>query len=345
MQICLYSSVFFPSVGGIEQVSSTLATYWVKQGHLVTVVTDTRATDAQDEASSFPIIRCPKKATWKSILPTIDVIVSNGYSLRHLGPWLLSGKPIIWIHQTYIPKLSDAQGNLRNLLRSLIGRVMLPLATRHVYISQAIQKQVGSQKGVVINNPVDTSFHPLLDATIENDFAFFGRMVRDKGVDTLLEALAICQQKRKIYNIDLYGEGQSLKELQALAQNLGVASQVRWYPFVRGEALVKAMNLAGAVVMPSRWAEPMGVVAVEAMACGKAVIGSRLGGLGEVLEGYGMTFDNGNAEQLAECMIQFKEYPDLRVTLEKKAYERSQDFAIEIISSKYLQLFESVLKN
>ncbi len=344
MQICLYSSVFFPSVGGIEQVSSTLASYWTKQGHNVTVVTDTPATDDHDTACSFSLIRCPKKATWKSLLPTIDIIVSNGYSLRHITPWLLSRKPIIWIHQTYIPRVSDALGNWRNLIRTLLGRVILPLATSHVYISRAIQQQVGSSKGVVIYNPVGACFQPLPNFAIENDFAFFGRMVRDKGVDTLLEALAICQQQGKIYYIDLYGEGFSLKELQTLAQKLEIASQIRWYPFVRGEALVQAMNAAGVVVMPSRWAEPMGVVAIEAMACGKAIIGSCQGGLGEVLEGYGMTFKNGNAKKLAECMIQVRERPELRVTLENKAYERSRDFAIETISSKYLQLFASVLK-
>lgn len=342
MRICLYSSVFFPNIGGIEQVSFTLASDWAERGYDLTLVTDTPVTHTQDKNFNFPVIRCPSKDTWKSLLPTIDIIVSNGYSLKHLIPWLLSGKPIIWIHQTYIPKINYAQNNWRHLIRPLVGRTILSLATSHVYISRAVQQQVGSSKGIVIYNPVERCFRPLSNIKIANDFAFFGRMIRDKGVDTLLEALAICQQKGYIYTLDLYGEGDYLKELQRLALSLKVDSQLRWFSFVQGEELVSAMNAAGVVVIPSRWPEPMGVVAIEAMACGKAVIGSRQGGLGEVLDGYALVFENGNAQQLAEQMMQVKELPHLRQTLEAKAYERSQDFAIEKISSQYLQLFESV---
>jgi glycosyltransferase involved in cell wall biosynthesis len=345
MQICLHSGQFFPIIGGIAQVSYTLADYWIKQGHGVVVVTDTPASDAQDSTFPFPVFRCPSFSTWSSVLRTSDVIVSNGYSLQHLGVWLWFRKPIVWIHQIYIPDLIQPNWtNWRNQLRTLLGRVVLPLAASHVYISRAIEQQVGSPKGIVIHNPVEALFKPLPHVIIQNDFAFFGRMDYEKGVETLLEALAICKCKGRTYTVDLYGQGPALKEWQETAQFLGIASQLRWHPFLRGESLVRAMNEAGAVVVPSRWPEPMGVVAVEAMACGKAVIGSRQGGLGEVLEGYGLVFDNGSAEQLAVCMMQIKDHPDLQQTLEKKAHIRSRDFAIDIIGSKYLHLFESILK-
>lgn len=346
MKICLYSSVFFPSIGGLEQVSYTLASYWVTQGHQVNVVTDTPATDGQDSTYIFPVIRCPNFECWKSLLNKSDCIISNGYSLRHLAVWLLSRKPIIWIHPNYIPKLIlPNQNSLKSLIRSLLARVMLPLAAGHIYVSHAIQRQVGAHKGIVIYNPIEDRFRPLPNVKIDNDFAFFGRIIPDKGVDTLLEALAICKSKSRIYRLDLYGEGYYVEELHKLALTLGVDSQLRWYPFLRNEELVQAMNAAGAVVVPSRWAEPMGIVAVEAMACGKVVIGSRYGGLGEVLEGYGMTFENGNAEQLAECMIQLKEDPDLQQNLEKKAYKRSRHFAIAEVGSKYIQMLELIVKN
>jgi glycogen(starch) synthase len=345
MQIYLHSSQFFPVIGGIPQVSDTLANYWLKQGHSVIVVTDTPAMDEQDEVFNFPVIRCPDSKTLKYLLSKSDVIISKGYSLKHLVPWLLSRKPIIWIHPMYIPELIQLNpNNWRSWFRTILSRAMLPLAASHVYVSHAIKQQIGSSNGVVIYNPIAVSFRVLADVAIENDFAFFGRMDPEKGVDILLHALAICKLKGKIYSLDLYGKGPALSEWQELAKNLGIASQIRWYPFLRGEALVKAMNAAGAVVMPSLWVEPMGLVAVEAMACGKAVIGSHKGGLGEVLEGYGMTFENGNVEQLAECMMQLKENPDLQHSLEKKGCARSQDFAADVIGSQYLQLVERVLK-
>jgi glycogen synthase len=341
MQICLHSSQFFPVIGGIPQVSYTLANYWLEQGHTVTIVTDTPASDEQDIVFNFPVIRCPNFANWNNLLKNTDVIVSKGYSIQHLVPWLLSRKPIIWIHPMFFSELVEANKiNWRGFLRTAIGRAILPVAASHVYVSQAIGHQIASPKGSVIYNPIETCFRPLPDIKIANDFAFFGRMDPEKGVDVLLEALAICKQQNHLYSLDLYGKGPALSEWQELANYLGIGSQIRWHPFLRGEPLVRAMNAAGAVVMPSRWVEPMGLVAVEAMACGKAVIGSRQGGLGEILEGYGMTFENGNAQQLAECMIHLREHPDLRHSLEKTGYMRSRDFAVDVIGDKYLQLFE-----
>jgi glycogen synthase len=345
MQICLYSGQFFPVVGGIAQVSYTLASHWVQQGHKVVLITDTPEVNRDNTTFSFPVIRCPNSITWSSLLNQSDVILSNGYSLRHLVVWLSSRKPIFWIHPIYIPNLLEINlFDWRSLLKPLVGRALLPLATSHIYVSCAMQRQIGSSKGVVIYNPVEDRFRPLPDLTIENDFAFFGRMDHEKGVDILLNALALCHQKGKFYQLDLYGQGPYLEAWKKLAISLGIESQIRWYPFLRGEPLVKAMNKAGVVVVPSRWAEPMGIVAVEAMACGKVVIGSRQGGLGEVLEGYGITFENGNAQQLAEYMMQVQEDLNLRKALESKALTRAKDFAIDLISEQYLKLFESALK-
>jgi glycogen synthase len=346
MQICLHSAQFFPVIGGIPQVSYTLANYWVQQGHKVIVVTDTPASADQNTAFNFPVIRCPSFADWKHLLRNNDVIVSKGYSIRHLMAWLISGKPIIWIHPVYIPEIVESNKiQWRSLIRILLARAILPLAASHVYVSHAVEKQIGSPKGLVIYNPVESCFRPLPNIITKNDFAFFGRMDPEKGVNTLLEALAICKQKGKIYTLDLYGFGPYLAEWQELAKTLGIGTQVNWYPFLRGNELVEAMNATGVVVMPSQWSEPMGLVAVEAMACGKAVIGSQQGGLGEVLRGYGMTFENGNTEQLAECMIKIQENPDLRLNLEQKGYERARDFTLSTIGDKYLQLFESILKH
>lgn len=207
MQICLHSSQFFPIIGGVTQVTYTLANYWVQQKHQVTVVTDTPAVEAQNMSFNFPLIRCPNFAIWNSLLRNTDVIVSKGYSLRHLPSWLLSRKPIIWIHPIYIPELIQSnQINWRSLVRTLLGRAILPLAASHVYVSHTIEKQIGSPKGLVIYNPVQSCFRPLPNIAINNDFAFFGRMDPEKGVDSLLKALAICKQRKKFTHLIYTGK-------------------------------------------------------------------------------------------------------------------------------------------
>jgi glycosyltransferase involved in cell wall biosynthesis len=87
----------------------------------------------------------------------------------------------------------------------------------------------------------------------------------------------------------------------------------------------------------------MGIVAVEAMACGKCVIGSSLGGLGEVLTGYCPTYPNHDIEQLATQMIAVMTDADLRRRYEESALKRSKDFQRQKIAQDYIDYFRQVM--
>jgi len=62
------------------------------------------------------------------------------------------------------------------------------------------------------------------------------------------------------------------------------------------------MNRHRVLVVPSRWNEPFGIVALEGMACGCLVVGSEGGGLREAIGAAGLTFPNGEALALADCL-------------------------------------------
>ena len=345
MKVCLYSKAFFPSIGGLEQVSYTLANYWFDNCSSLCVVTDTPTSEDDSSMYRFKVIRCPNKQQWKSILKENDLVVSNGYSLKHIAIWLLSRKPIIWVHQTYIPNIFQTGTiSFKERIKPFISRIFLPLASKHVFISKAIQKQVGASNGVLIYNPVDTKFRPLSNASVEGDFGFFGRMVPEKGVDTLLQSLSICRLMGKDYTLSLYGEGPELENLKSLAHVKNVGDLVKWHPFVRDLSLVEAMNKYKAIIIPSRWAEPMGIVAIEAMACKKVVIGSSQGGLGEVIGRSGLTFENGDANELSQCMLRLMENPTLLAELEEKSYKRGEGFSLRSVGNKYIALFSNVLE-
>jgi glycogen(starch) synthase len=197
---------------------------------------------------------------------------------------------------------------------------------------------------VVIYNPIREYFRPLANSPITSDFAFFGRMNFEKGATDLLDALQLCNTKGHRFTADLYGEGWMLKDFQARAAKLGLEGQVRWHPFRSGEDLVQAMNSARVVVVPSKWIEPMGIVAVEAMACGKCVIGSSAGGLGEVLSGYCPTYPNQNIEELAKQMIALMSDSHLRSGYEAAALRRAGEFQKpKKIAADYLNYFQKVL--
>ena len=70
----------------------------------------------------------------------------------------------------------------------------------------------------------------------------------------------------------------------------------------RGAELAALLNRHQVLVVPSRWAEPFGIVALEGLACGCFVIGSEGGGLKEAIGPGGITFVNGDASALAGAL-------------------------------------------
>ncbi len=356
LRICLLSYQFLPRVGGLEQVSMTLAAAWVAAGHAVTVVTATPAPTGEagyDRRFPFPVVRLGRGAAgrraWGPILDATDVVVSNGVSLTYWPAWVRRRVPVVFIHPLYLGVApwthpGPVAVQLRRWGRLAVRRWVLRRSAGNVFVSRFIREQVGVANGVVIYNPVDPAFGPRAGVPPAGDVAFFGRMVGEKGVDHLLGAIAECGDRGHRFTLDLYGEGPDLPAFRATAERLGLgADRVRWHGFLRGEPLVAAMNAAGVVVVPSTWHEPMGIVAVEAMACGKCVIGSAGGGLGEVLDGVCPTYPNGDTAALADRLVAVLGDPAVRAGHERAGLARSGDFRPARVADRYVEYLRAVL--
>lgn len=112
---------------------------------------------------------------------------------------------------------------------------------------------------------------------------FAGRLVREKGVDTLLRAFAEVHARLPQASLDIVGDGAERAALEALRSGLGLDSVVRFHG-AQSRAQTEAIARAAWVqVVPSRWAEPFGLVATEAMMRGTAVVASNSGGLSDIV--------------------------------------------------------------
>jgi glycosyltransferase involved in cell wall biosynthesis len=113
--------------------------------------------------------------------------------------------------------------------------------------------------------------------------AFAGRLVFEKGVDVLLHAFARVVPQIPEATLLLLGDGPEAGPLRSLSARLGLGSSVTFRGAIPYTDLEDACSGAWAQVVPSRWAEPFGKVAVEAMMRGTAVIASKRGGLAEIV--------------------------------------------------------------
>jgi len=105
---------------------------------------------------------------------------------------------------------------------------------------------------------------------------FVGQLVAGKGVDLLLDALA---RVPGAWSVDVVGEGNARSALEARALRLHLADRVRFVGWRNHDALDQLYAAARVVAVPSRWAEPFGMVGLEAMHAARAVVAFDLGGI------------------------------------------------------------------
>lgn len=155
------------------------------------------------------------------------------------------------------------------------------LAKAVISVSPAAAKRIASfgyQKINVIPNVVDERrFYCGLPKSSKLIFFTLCGINNQKGIDHLLEAIALWNPSAKEYEFRIGGDGPMLRAYQALANTLGVADRVIWLGPVSREDAPELFRDCHIFIMPSRH-ESFGVVYAEAIASGKPVIATRCGG-------------------------------------------------------------------
>jgi len=247
---------------------------------------------------------------------------------------LLLQKRSIVVHQTWIRNTRGKIGWNGRLKRMLLGRVT------NVAISDAIARDIGA-KSVVIPNPYRNDlFRILPDVARDKTLIFVGRLVSDKGVDLLLRSLAQLRREGLKPDLTVIGTGPEFENLSALARELNLQDQVIFAGQKTGEELVRLLNQHHVMVIPSLWAEPFGVVALEGIASGCVIIGSEAGGLKEAIGPCGITFENGNERSLADALKRLLQDEGLAESLRSAGPQHLERFKAREIAREYLRLIE-----
>lgn len=363
---------FWPSVGGLESVSHTLAEGWSKEGHSVTVLTHTRA--GSERLVAYKVVRNPSWLDTAKLVRNHDVIYSNG-STTHLFPFALYyGKPFVWTHPDCSMKwivdpswAVERPGDsmfLRQLsychpiaLSKVFGRWLVAqfagvnvAITRHMAELQQLPRQR------VIYNPVDYSFWGVENPEAakqqlfnsQYNFGFLGRLIKEKGVDDLLYALALVNNGRSEKGLpratlQVIGDGPDRSYLEKLSSELSIADCVKWTGALSGERLLAKVRESCIFVVPSRYHEPMGIVALELLSAGKPIIVSAKGGLAECAGDACLTFQNGDRNALSQAMETLIEDRGLQKSLVSRSLERVKLYGKQQAIVEYLKVFEEQL--
>jgi glycosyltransferase involved in cell wall biosynthesis len=200
----------------------------------------------------------------------------------------------------------------------------------------------------VLPNCLDLRQIPPSPPEREPTILFAGRVVADKGADSFVTAAgaalrALPAWSAVIIGADRFGpdspETPWLRELRPKAAVAGVA-MLGYQPH---DAVLAAMARAAIVVVPSRWAEPFGLTALEAMAAGAALLCSRSGGLREICDGIGEAIDPENPAAMADSIIALARDPAHRAAIGAAGRERALRFDLPAAAARLDALRQDVL--
>ena len=339
MNILISSRLFYPSLGGSETNAEILAREFIRLGHQVKLITHTLnvLTNGEEKHFPFPIIRRPSQIQLLALMRWCDVCLQNGMLLKQAWAVLLTQTPLVIRHQTWIQNPCQRATWLTRL------KLLMVKFSTSIAISQPIADHL-KHPSILIPNPYrDNLFCRLTDIPRTKELVFLGRLVSDKGLDLLLSVIADLKKSEILPRLTVIGTGEDHMALRQQALSLGLDNQVTFVGAKVGDELVRLLNEHQILVVPSRWREPFGVVALEGIACGCVVVGSSGGGLKEAIGKCGPTFPNGDQTALAQTLERLLTQPALLARYRANAPSHLLKHHQATVAKAYLQVIEEAI--
>jgi glycosyltransferase involved in cell wall biosynthesis len=202
-------------------------------------------------------------------------------------------------------------------------------------------------------DPPDLRVHAVPELSLEagplgalagREFAlYFGRIAREKGVDTILQALALTEHPHQFV---FAGRGPALAALQASARRLGLERRVEFLTWLDAPQLAALVRQASFAVLPSL-EESFGNTMAEAMALGVPVISTTAGSIPELIEHEqsGLLIEPGDAPALARAMNRLSADAQLRRALGAAGRARAQArYSWSATASSFERIYQAALQ-
>ncbi len=369
MRICLVSSAYRPYISGVGEHVHYLGRELQKLGHTVHILTTTYHGIRDSECHPTTrlgkgfIIPFAKGEFTLPIAGNLAVQVREFFSSNHFD--------IVHCHGIFPPELAYWSARYSPFPVVVTFHVVNPLLPRFIYsafralftklrnklrakiaVSRACQEWAASffpGKYWVIPNGVDFSiFHPgvkpALPPVQNHRLLFVGRLEKRKGLDYLFQALPAVLASYPGTELVVVGFGPLKKYYQRLVKKLSIGKSVRFVGAVPNQELAGYYTGATIYIAPTTGREAMGIVLIEAMACGLPVIASQITGYDEVIQNgvNGILVPPGKPEKLAEKIILLLGSETIRGKLSEQALIRARDYEWSKIAREVEKVYLTV---
>ena len=377
--VAFFASAFHPHVGGVEECCRQLAHQYRARGVEVIVLTNRwpRSLPEHEIVEGIPVYSLAMRVAGPSLKSKVTARTTGPLIRRRVAGILRKHRAdVLHVHCVSLNAVyaMAAQHTLGlPLVVTLHGELTMDaggLFQRERWAQQAMRDSLreanyvtacsertlaeaedwfGSSlraKGEVIHNGIALNPASLAPHTHPRPYVLaIGRHVPQKGFDVLLRAFAeLRAAPGPEFDLILAGDGPEHVALRTLAAELGVAGRVHFPGRVEHDEALRLFAGCLFFVLPSRL-EPFGLVNLEAMVAGRAVVASRTGGVPEiVLHGQtGLLVPPDNVAALAGTMGRVAASASLRQYLGDAGKERVKQFTWSAAVDRYFQVYERVL--
>ncbi len=378
MNVALFASAFHPHVGGVEELVRQMAHAYRARGMGAIVVTNQWPPElpAAEDFEGIPVYRLPMRAPEGPLRVQAKYYATHGKIKRDLLA-ILTRHEIALLHVQCVsvngyyaqiardalrlPLIVTAQGErtmdagriyeksplINRTLRALLAdaaHVTACSADTLADLEGFYGQPLGAKAGVVYNGIRLADFADPQPFLHPRPYLLgIGRHVPQKGFDVLLRAFAAANLPD--HDLILAGDGPERPALEALASDLGLAGRVTFTGRADRPLAVSLFHGCDFFVLPSRM-EPQGIVNLEAMAAGKAVVASKVGGVPEIVlsDETGLLVPGDDAPALAAALTRLAADPALRQKLGDAGHARAQKFDWSAIADQYLAIYKAAGK-
>ena len=365
---------FRSPVGGIFRHVRDLVEEHRAAGHEVGVICDSSTGGAHEDRLfdgirpllSLGLVRIPIR---RAIVPSDLAVIFNSYRhIKSLQPDILHGHgakggalarligSTLRVNRYRVARLYSPHGGSLHFTRSsLSGRAVLGLERLQErltdslvfvcdYERRAYEEKVGrprTQSRVILNGIQDDEFETVGVGPDAADFLYIG-MLRDlKGPDIFIDAFARTERAvGRPLSALMIGDGPDRDRYEAMMTERGLSRRIRMLPAMPARA---AFSMARIVVVPSR-AEAMPYIVLEALAAGKPLIASRVGGIPEILGADSAALAApGDAKDLSGIMASALTTPGWRERVMPKPEDFMATFSASVMARELLDLYRNLL--
>ncbi len=378
MNIAIFASAFHPHFGGVEELCRQLALEYRRRGLGAIVVTNRwpRNLPREEIFEGIPVLRFAMRTPTGNMRGRLNYRLTHAAICRSMTAALrrhaidllhiqcVSSNGLYALHAKQVlglPLVTTLQGELTMdaaglYQKSEYARALLRRVLANSDAITGCSARTLRDGEIFYGKPFDSRGHVVFNGASVDDFdkgepftharpyiLAIGRIVPQKGFDTLLRAYAVANPLT--HDLIIAGDGPELPALKDLARDLGISKRVLFPGRADRPAAVALFRGASFFVLPSRADEGLPVVCAEALAAGKAVVATRSGGTPEAVlhEAQGLIVEKEDVTALAAAIARLSSDETLLAHLAAGAKARAQRFSWPTIASQYLALYHTLL--